>query len=253
MSLRSVAGKAWHGILRARHRRTVAINDSGPLVSFSFDDFPRTAYTAGGPILGNLGIRGTYYVAPGMMGTSNESGDQFRLEDLHQLLRDGHELGSHTFSHSSSRQISLSAFQQDVRKGQQKLRELVSTASDNFAYPFGEVTLEAKRAIGNEMTSCRGVYTGVNGPEVDLNLLSANLLYGGVNHLAEIEQLVRENEKQKGWLIFYTHDVQAQPTLYGCTPELLQAAARLAKEHSKVVPIGEAVRSFKGRTMAATN
>jgi peptidoglycan/xylan/chitin deacetylase (PgdA/CDA1 family) len=253
MSLRSVVGRAWHGVLRSRHRRQVPINGSGPLVSFSFDDFPRTAFTAGGSILGGFGVRGTYYVAAGLMGTSNESGDQFLLEDLHRLLQDGHELAGHTFSHSSSRRVALSEFQQDVRKGQQALREIVNShASDNFAYPFGEVTLEAKRAIGTEMTSCRGVYPGLNGPDVDLNLLNANLLYGDVDNLKEVEQLVRENERQKGWLIFYTHDVRRNPSEYGCTPELLEAACRLACEHSKALPVGEVIRAFKGRTLAAT-
>lgn len=230
------------------------MNGTGPFVSFSFDDFPRTAFTTGGSILGNLGIRGTYYVAMGLMGTSNESGDQFQLEDLHHALQAGHELGSHTFSHPSSRNVTLPVFQEEVRKGQQALRDVVnSRATENFAFPFGEATLGAKRAVGMEMTSCRGIYSGVNGPNVDLNLLNANLLYGSVENMGEIERLVRENERQKGWLIFYTHDVCRNPSPYGCTPELLQAACRLAREHAKALPVGEVIRAFKGRTMTATS
>ena len=253
MSLRSTIGKAWHGILRSRHRRTVAMNGTGPFVSFSFDDFPRTAFTTGGSILGSFGARGTYYVAMGLMGTSNEQGEHFRVEDLHQVMKDGHELASHTFSHVSSRNVPLSAFQQEVRKGQEALREIVNShASDNFSYPFGEVTLGAKRAIGQEMASCRGIYTGLNGPDVDLNLLNANLVYGDVDTLKEIEPLIRENAKQKGWLIFYTHDVCRNPSEYGCTPELFQAVCRLASEHAKVLPVGQVIRAFHGRAVPAT-
>ncbi len=51
----------------------------GPIVSFSFDDFPRTAYSAGGAILERFGVRGTYYAAAGLMNTANELGEQFRL------------------------------------------------------------------------------------------------------------------------------------------------------------------------------
>jgi peptidoglycan/xylan/chitin deacetylase (PgdA/CDA1 family) len=230
------------------------MNGSGPFVSFSFDDFPRTALSTGGDILGSHGIRGTYYVAMGLTGTLNEQGEHFRLEDLHQALQDGHELGSHTFSHPSSRKVSLSAFQDNVRKGQQALREIVnSRATEHFAYPFGEATLAAKRAVGSEMLSCRGIYPGVNGPDVDLNLLNANLLYGGIENIGEVEQLVRENARQKGWLIFYTHDVCRNPSPYGCTPELLQAASRLASQHAKALPVGEVIRAFKGRTMTATS
>jgi peptidoglycan/xylan/chitin deacetylase (PgdA/CDA1 family) len=253
MSLRSKLGLVRQRIVCSQHRRPVAMNDTGPFVSFSFDDFPRTALTTGGAILSNRGVRGTYYVAMGLMGISNEQGEHFRREDLHQVLQDGHELGSHTFSHPSSRRVPLSAFQEDVRKGHQALREFASSrVSENFAYPFGEATVAAKKAVGTEMMSCRGVYPGVNGPDVDLNLLNANLLYGDIENLGEVEQLVRENERQKGWLIFYTHDVCRKPSLYGCTPELLEAACRIACEHAQALPVGEVIRAFRGRATPAT-
>jgi peptidoglycan/xylan/chitin deacetylase (PgdA/CDA1 family) len=252
MSLRSTLGVARRQILRSRHRRSIDCNGSGPFVSFTFDDFPRTAYTAGGTILSSLGIRGTYYVAMGLMGTSNALGEQFRLEDLHRVLQDGHELGSHTFSHSSSRKISLSAFRDDVRKGYQALREIVSSQTvGNFAFPYGEATLAAKRAVGVEMMSCRGNFHGVNASDVDLNLLNANPLYGGVDHLDGVERLIRENARQRGWLIFYTHDVQQTPSPYGCTPEFLQAVGKLAGQHAKALPVGEVIRSLQGRASKA--
>jgi len=53
------------------------------------------------------------------------------------------------------------------------------TAGDgNFAFPFGDVTLNAKRKIDQDVTSCRSIFNGLNGPEIDLNLLRANSLYG---------------------------------------------------------------------------
>ncbi len=79
------------------HSRLMRIGENGPIVSFGFDDFPRSAYTAGGEILKNFGARGTYYVSLGLMNTSNDLGEQFRLDDLHSLVKDGHELASHTF------------------------------------------------------------------------------------------------------------------------------------------------------------
>ncbi len=179
MSLRSTLGTVRRTLLSSCHRRTIALENSGPFVSFTFDDFPRSAYTTGGTILKNLGIRGTYYVAMGLMNTSNDLGEQFRLEDLHAAVADGHELATHTFSHHSSRRVSLGAFQDDVRKGRSAIQETEGLdASENFAYPYGEATLAVKEAVGREMMSCRGIYGGSNGPVVDLNLLRANSLYG---------------------------------------------------------------------------
>jgi peptidoglycan/xylan/chitin deacetylase (PgdA/CDA1 family) len=138
-------------------------------------------------------------------------------------------LAGHTFSHISSSSVPLLAFQQDVKKGQQAIRRITGISpSSNFAYPYGEVTLAAKKALGEEMTSCRGIYGGVNGPDLDLNLLRANSLYGDVDRLTRVQELISENEKQKGWLIFYTHDVRDNPSRYGCTPALLESALSAA-------------------------
>lgn len=260
MSLRSTLGMARRRLLCSRHRRTVAMGNSGPFISFTFDDFPRTAYTTGGAILKSLGIRGTYYVAMGLMNTSNELGEQFRLEDLHAVAADGHELATHTFSHHSSRAVSVGTFQEDVRRGREAVREIAGLApSGNFAYPYGEATFAAKPAVGKDMTSCRGIYGGWNGPLVDLNLLKANSLYGGLDRLETVEQLVVENEKQKGWLIFYTHDVRPNPSVYGCTPELLESAIRLAvKGRARVLPVAEVLDALRlclnaGSHPASTN
>src|SRR5271169_4689030 len=103
MSLSSALGAARRRLLCFLHRRVGLLGSPGPFVSFAFDDFPRTAYTVGGSTLKKFGVRGTYYVAMGLMNTSNELGEQFRLEDLHAAAADGHELASHTFSHKSSR------------------------------------------------------------------------------------------------------------------------------------------------------
>ncbi len=241
MSLHSALGTVRRRLLCSLHRRVGLLGKSGPFVSFAFDDFPRTAYTVGGSILKSFGVRGTYYVAMGLMNTSNGLGDQLHLEDLDAAGADGHELASHTFSHSSSREVPLSVFQQDVQKGHGAIWEIANLApSRNFAYPFGEVTFAAKQALGRKMLSCRGTYGGLNGPVVDLNLLRANSLYGDTDGLGRVQRLILENEERKTWLIFYTHDVRPSPSPYGCTPKFFESAVRLAVDRgAKVVPVAE--------------
>ncbi len=241
MSLRSKFGNVRKHILCSLHRRLVPLANGGPYVSFTFDDFPRSAYTVGGSILMNYGVRGTYYVAMGLMNSANGLGELFRVEDLGSAANDGHELASHTFSHQSSRTVSCAAFREDARKGWSAIQEIGGhVPTRNFAFPMGEATLLAKRALGNEMTSCRGIYGGVNGPDVDLNLLLANSLYGDPDDLERVTQLIRENEKRKGWLIFYTHDVSPAPSRYGCSPRFLDSTVRMAVQNgAKVLPVAE--------------
>jgi peptidoglycan/xylan/chitin deacetylase (PgdA/CDA1 family) len=229
MILRAALGTVRRRVLCTLHRRPVLLGERGPIVSFAFDDFPRTAYTTGGSILKSFGVRGTYYAAIGLMNTSNDLGEQFQADDLYSLVSNGHELAGHTFSHIRSSSIPLCAFQLDVKKGQQAIRQITGIApSGNFAYPYGDVTLAAKKALGEEMTSCRGIFGGINAPDLDLNLLRANSLYGDVDQLTHVEKLISENKAKRGWLIFYTHDVRDNPSRYGCTPALLVSALSAA-------------------------
>jgi peptidoglycan/xylan/chitin deacetylase (PgdA/CDA1 family) len=217
-------------------------------VSFTFDDFPRTAYAVGGAVLKRAGVRGTFYTALGLMHSSNGSGDQFCLDDLYSLVADGHELASHTLHHVSSRTTALGSFLEEVREGRAAIRRIPGIAvSNNFAYPFGAVTAAAKGAVGNEMLSCRGSFEGVNGPRADLNLLRANPLNGGADQVDHVRRLLDDNERLKGWLIFYTHDVDPTPSSYGCTPRLLESAVNLALERSMRILTVDAVLAAAGQ------
>ncbi len=228
MNLRNYLGSVRRSALCLLFRRTVPLRDIGPIISFTFDDFPRTAYSVGGAILEKFGARGTYYVTGGLMNASNELGDLFVSGDLSSLVEEGHELGTQTFHHTSCRSVSFGEFRNDVQLGMRAVEKTKGHNSTNFAYPYGHVTLRTKKVLGPCLTSSRSVIPGFNGPEVDLNLLRANRLYGDRDQFASVEKLILQNTKQKSWLIFYTHDVCPRPSEYGCTPALLEFAVSLA-------------------------
>lgn len=238
MSIRSRLGDTRRFVWSSIHRRTVAFTNREPVVSFTFDDFPRTAYSTGGAILEEFGVRGTYYAAVGLMNTSNELGEQFCTDDLHALLAKGHELGSHTFGHVSCRSLSCYAFRADVEKGRRALKELTGLDSKNFSYPFGDVTLKTKKVVGPDLASARSIFPGFNGHTIDLNLLRANRLYGDIDRRAQAEALIEENVRRRAWLIFYTHDVRPQPSEYGCTPALFKWVVSAAvRSKSRILPV----------------
>ena len=243
MTPRSVLSALRRQALCSLYTRTVSGGNQDPLVSFSFDDFPRTAYVVGGTILKSLGVRATYYVAPGLMSTTNELGEQFCSQDIHSLLNDGHELASHTFSHVSCRTVSCSTYTHDIDRGRLAIQEVAGVAdSGNFAYPFGDVTVKVKRVVGPKVCSSRSIFPGFNGPSVDLNLLRANRLYGDLDGLDKAKKLILENEKRHSWLVFYSHDVRPNPSRYGCTPALLESAASFAISRGcRIVTIRDAL------------
>ena len=183
------------------------------------------------------------------MNSVNDLGDQFRRNDLDSLLGDGHELASHTFGHISCRSVSCSKFREEVEKGRRAIEDLTGLVDfGNFAFPFGAVTLAAKRMLGHEVASSRSIWSGVNGPEVDLNLLRANSLYGDIEKCAEVRELILENERRKTWLIFYSHDVSATPSQFGCTPELFEFAVSFASQRcTRILTVAEVVSELAAR------
>lgn len=261
MSMRKTLGTIRRGIrgpltdvrwslLSSLQRQEYVLPDRGPIVSFTFDDFPRSALEVGGTILRSCGAYGTYYAAMGLMGSVSRAGECFCAEDLKHLLADGHELGSHTFSHLSCRKTPLEVFQADAGKGREAVCNVTgSFMFHHFAYPFGEVTMRAKHRVGLGMTSCRGVLGGINVSSVDLHLLRANRLYNESINFGVIEHLFRINDRLRGWLIFYTHDVRDEPSPWGCTPGQLEKVVRLATRlRTSILTVGDVLQGLPGST-----
>src|SRR5215470_3595471 len=95
-------------------RRPLAVELQAPLISFTFDDFPRSSLLAGGAILNRYGLEGTYYTALGLLGTEGPSGRLFVVDDLKALLSQGHELGCHTFAHCHSWETDSVSFERAI-------------------------------------------------------------------------------------------------------------------------------------------
>jgi peptidoglycan/xylan/chitin deacetylase (PgdA/CDA1 family) len=242
MHLRSALGSVRRHVLSHVHTRPCRIDLSRATVSFCFDDFPRTAFTEGARILQGHGVRGTFYVAMGLMGTENELGPQFLRGDLDSLLALGHELGSHTFGHTSSRSTSAAEFERDVRRGHEALAKETGLEPTSFAYPYGHMTLASKKRLAGIVESCRSIHGGLNGPTVDLSMLRACSLYGDMEKLPEYEALLSRSEQERKWLIFYTHDVRQNPSPFGCTPALLEKVlTRTLEWNCSIATVGQVI------------
>jgi peptidoglycan/xylan/chitin deacetylase (PgdA/CDA1 family) len=250
MNLRSTLRAMRSYVLSSCFKRTVPLGTLGPVVSFTFDDFPQSALSVGADILERFGARATYYVAMGLENTANDLGVQFRRDDLVHAVSRGHELAVHGFQHLSARRTPVEAFVRDVVRCETEMRQQVSVGvSRNFAYPYGEVTLSTKQRLGPLMMSSRGTIGGLNGPDVDLNLLRANRLYGDVNQLESIKQLISQVQREASWLIFYTHDVAERPSKFGCTPGLLESTASFAAERScRLMTVADVVNRIGSQT-----
>jgi len=217
-----------------------------PMISFSFDDFPRSALTVAGSMLSEEGLLGTYYAAMGLMGQRTSVGEIYDAGDLRTLVENGHELACHTFDHLSCRRVRGSEVQQSCARNRRAVADILGGYQmRNFSFPYGDITRTAKSSLASSFESCRTVQCGINRNPVDLGFLLANPVY---SHLpaSELQRRIEENVNQAGWLILYTHDVSPQPSVYGCTPAYFRDILRAAiASGASILTVAEAVSRFR--------
>jgi glycosyltransferase involved in cell wall biosynthesis/peptidoglycan/xylan/chitin deacetylase (PgdA/CDA1 family) len=225
------------------YRRPFSIHPQRPLISFTFDDFPRSAIRTGGAILNRFGIAGTYYASLGLVDKSTPSGQIFSMDDLPMLFEQGHELGCHTFAHCDSWGTPTEVFEKSLVDNRTALHQLFPDVDfKTFAYPISLPRPQTKARTSEYFVSCRGGGQTFNVGQADLNQLSAYFLEKTRDNIQAIKDVIDQNRRACGWLIFATHDIAENPTPFGCTPELFHNVVQYAvSSGAQIVPVVEAL------------
>jgi peptidoglycan/xylan/chitin deacetylase (PgdA/CDA1 family) len=231
---------------RSFYTRPFTIDSETPIISFTFDDFPRSALVTGGAILEQFGIKGTYYASFGLMGKTAPTGPIFEAEDLHELLERGHELGCHTFDHCHSWNTDPHVFANSILQNKAALERLVPRAFfRTFSYPISPPRPHIKQVAAGHFVCARGGGQTFNVGITDLNYLRAYFLEKARDKRGAIEKVIEANRSSRGWLILATHDVCRTPTAFGCTPEAFEQVVRCAVgSHARILPVVEALESL---------
>src|SRR5258706_6793963 len=227
-------------------RRPMAFRSEQPLISFTFDDFPRSALLTGGAILNGFGLSATYYAALGLMGKVAPSGQIFGADDLATLFDHGHELGCHTYAHCDSWETDTATFENSILENRSALSRLVPGADfKTFSYPISLPRPLTKATVAGHFLGCRAGGQTFNVGQADLNQLSAYFLEQSRNDIQAVKNLIDRNGQEGGWLIFATHDVAEQPTPFGCTPEFFEQVVRYAVDSgARILPVIQALEAL---------
>lgn len=238
-----VSGRLQRLPARLLARRPMAIRLNRPIVSITFDDFPRSAATAGKDALEARGWRGTYYASGCYAGVSTHLGRMYDAGDLQRLLRDGHEVGCHTFTHFDAARADAAEVESDVERNAVELASWGHTMPlSTFAFPYGEASPASKKALMGRFRALRSVCPGINRDGADRALLKAVGIDGGEAGISKAVDYAELNARDPGWLIFYAHEVQENPTHWGCTPaQLDRVFDAIADSGAEVLPVGEAL------------
>ena len=149
----------------ARHFCTspFRLRNRGPMVSFTFDNAPKSAAAVGVPILDAYKARATFYVAGGLVDKWSGHWDGISGDEIVALHRQGHEIACHTFSHPRTTDLDAAALACEIEHNRRYLLGLdPSIRIENFAYSYGHPAgiggrkADDARCIG-QLSSCRMV------------------------------------------------------------------------------------------------
>ena len=206
-----------------------------PVVSFSFDDFPLSAADNAAPLLEAHNARGTFYFADRLAGDF-ENGQLIAGPDVAaNLARNRHEIGGHTSNHINVQRVAPDQLIADVAANTSAIAALSGQAPTSFAYPFGVVSLNAKRLLAPRFAGLRGIQPGINRGWIDLAHLHAQELYDVSGDLDSIGLLLDGLQRNGGWLIFYTHDVRPDPSPIGCSPARFGAVLDMVRRRDLAI------------------
>lgn len=206
-------------------------------LSLSFDDGRESQVTQGLPVFARHGAKVTLYVVP--------SAVERRLEGWKQAAAAGHEIGSHSLTHSCSgnfpfsrqkalEEHSVARMREELLAANVRIRELLGVTPRTFAYPCGQTFVGRGRntqsyvpVVADLFLAGRGwLDEAANDPSyVDLAQTTGVEMDG--KDFAAIKPLLDEARKTGFWLVLAGHDIGAggrQTTRVAMLDELLAYA-----------------------------
>jgi peptidoglycan/xylan/chitin deacetylase (PgdA/CDA1 family) len=231
-------------LARHLHATPFKLRNERPMVSFTFDDAPVSAATIGARLIEEYTARGTFYVAGGLADSWSGNWTVTGADHIIDLHRRGHEIGCHTFSHRRTTDLNAAAMSAEITENRRYLTALdASIRVENFAYPYGTSSVLRKGQLGKAFRSSRGVLPGINRGTVDLQYLRAMPLIDALIDQDGIDRMLDEAVDSNGWLIFYSHDVEPEPSPFGCSPSLLRHALEAASRRKiRSLSVADALR-----------
>lgn len=248
---RSLKSKITRRLTQWRVSDPLGVRPKKPVISFTFDDFPKSAAVEGSRILESVGGRGTFYASTSLAGTTNATGLQFDKSDITNLLNAGHEIGAHTHTHLDCAKAKLSDIRDDIQLNMRHLEAMGVKDINQFAYPYGETRVELKNELTDWFETARGVLPGVNSVGSDRLQLRAFELTRDPTTIRRAGAAIRAAQKRPTWIVFFTHDVSKSPSPFGTYTQDLQQLAEMARDiGADITSVGGAFNTLRSAKAA---
>lgn len=177
--------------------RLVSGGVSGNELVITFDDGFRNQVTNAAPLVRDAGFSACFFLVTDLVGADRERAAALCRERLHlpapieqlgwsdaaELLRQGHELGSHTRSHPNLAALPPDEAETELLESRGRLEEELGSPIRHFSAPYGDASRftpavsAAARAAG--YGSCASALRGVNLAGGDVHALRRDHLVAG--------------------------------------------------------------------------
>lgn len=211
------------------------------IVSLTFDD-GTAGHVLAREILDAHGLKGTFYVNSGQIGTS---GYYMRLSDLRAIYAHGHEIAGHTLTHPDVTTLVEAERREQICGDRVRLVQWGFNPV-SFAYPFGAYDRDAQavvrscgyksaRTVGG-VASCPACRPAERlEPHDPFAILTPDSVTNQTT-LEDLQRMVtRVEEKGGGWLVLVFHKVCDNCDVKSVSPSVLSAFAEWLKGRQ---PIG---------------
>lgn len=229
-------------------RHTMKIEAPASIATFTFDDFPRSAYEAGGKILEAAGARATYFVTGSRMDRNIDGTAHYNEAILRAAHAAGHEIGCHTFDHKNLGSEDTAFARESCERNKAFIKNILEKdpRMTSFAYPYGDVSIAVKNEMARRFSSCRGVHQALNTEKVDMAQISIINLERRFADTIDLKSIISKAARKKSWIVFMSHDVSETPTSHGSTPDVIVNTVRLLKAANiSILPMKEAINAVK--------
>jgi peptidoglycan/xylan/chitin deacetylase (PgdA/CDA1 family) len=116
-------------------------------VVLTFDDGYADFLTQAAPVLQELGMSGTLFVCPGLLGGSFNGLPVLDWAMLKEVQAAGFEIGGHSMTHPALDRLPPESAMSEIRECKLRLEDRLGTAVTSFAYPFGFYATQTRQAV----------------------------------------------------------------------------------------------------------
>lgn len=190
------------------------------MITLTFDDCYLSQKKEAKDVLKKTQLKASFYVITDCL-EQGQYPEYMKTDDILDLIRDGHEVSSHTKTHPRLNRISKEKLVEELNSSKERLNALGIDAK-TFVYPYGAYNQSVVEEVKNAGYICaRSTICGFNTDKTDPYLLKCQPVYRWTPFFL-IKHWINKAERENLWLILMFHQLDNTYGFYGATPKMFK-------------------------------